>query len=244
MTTYHFADIEVRPDLAAAHDHFFERLRRPGSWWTGAERVAIAAEARQAKSCALCRQRKAALSPFSIDGAHDAAVSFAEPVVEAVHRLVTDPGRLTQRWFADVTRTAMTPEAYVELVSIVAALMSIDSFCIALGIPLRELPAPEPGSPTGYRPASARMEDAWVPMIPADANHGAEADLWISGKTGNVVRALSVVPDEVRTLLELSSAHYLPMAAVPDPRARTAHLDRQQIELVAGRISALNQCYY
>jgi hypothetical protein len=244
MTTYHFADLEVRPDLAVSHDRFFERLRRPGSWWTGTERIAIATEARQAKSCDLCRQRKAALSPFSIEGAHDAATALAGPVVEAVHRLVTDPGRLTRRWFADVTRKAMTPEAYVELVGTVAALVSIDSFCVALGFPLRELPPPEPGAPTGYRPVSARMEDAWVPMIPAEGNDGAEADLWISGRTGNVVRALSAVPDEVRTLIELSNSHYLPMAAVPDPRARTAHLDRQQIELIAGRISALNQCYY
>jgi len=244
MTTYQFAASEVRPDLPAAHDRFFERLRGPGSWWTGVEKIAIAAEARRAKSCELCRRRKAALSPFSLQGEHDAASALATPVVEAVHRLTTDSGRLTQRWFQSITSEGMTPEAYVELVGTVAALVSIDSFCIAMGFPLRDLPVPDSAAATGYRPASARMEDAWVPMIPADGNDGAEADLWARGRTGNVVRALSVVPDEVRTLSDLSSAHYLPMAMVPDPRARTAHLDRQQIELSAGRISALNQCYY
>ena len=37
-----------------------------------------------------------------------------------------------------------------------------------------------------------------------------EADLWRVGRTGNVIRAMSLVPDEVRTVVDLSDAHYLP----------------------------------
>jgi hypothetical protein len=88
------------------------------------------------------------------------------------------------------------------------------------------------------------MEDAWVPMIPEHNNGGAEADLWAQGRSGNVIRAMSLVPDEVRTLSDLSAAHYLPNHRVADPVARGEHLDRQQMELIAGRVSALNQCYY
>ncbi len=36
----------VRADLLAAQDHFLEHVRSPGTWWTGAERSAIAAESR------------------------------------------------------------------------------------------------------------------------------------------------------------------------------------------------------
>jgi hypothetical protein len=43
------ARIHVREDLAAAHDRAWARLARAGTWWTGAERVAIAAEARRAE---------------------------------------------------------------------------------------------------------------------------------------------------------------------------------------------------
>ena len=88
------------------------------------------------------------------------------------------------------------------------------------------------------------MEEAWVPMIPDDANHGAEADLWPIGRTGNVIRAMSLVPDEVRTLGDLGAAHYLPNVMVRDPSACPAHLDRPQTELIAARVSALNQCFY
>ena len=36
--------IPIRGDFAEAHTRFWARLSRPGTWWTSAERVAIAAE--------------------------------------------------------------------------------------------------------------------------------------------------------------------------------------------------------
>ncbi len=54
------------PTLAPA----WQRLGQPGSWWSGAERLALAHEARAARDCALCAQRKQALSPYSIDEHH------------------------------------------------------------------------------------------------------------------------------------------------------------------------------
>src|SRR5262245_52531665 len=49
---YSAALVPVRDDFAAAHTRFWKRLASPGAWWTGAERVAIAAEVRQARHCA------------------------------------------------------------------------------------------------------------------------------------------------------------------------------------------------
>ena len=83
-----------------------------------------------------------------------------------------------------------------------------------------------------------------MPMIPALGATGSEADLWRRGATGNVIRALSLVPDEVRTLADLSHAHYLPMELVPDPRARVGTLSRAQAEFLAARVSALRECFY
>ena len=84
-----------------------------------------------------------------------------------------------------------------------------------------------------------------MPMIPADGNTGAEADLWATGRTGNVIRAMSVAPDEVRTLNDLGGVHYLPHGSLMDPSAKLDRaLTRPQIELIAGRVSALNQCFY
>jgi len=131
------------------------------------------------------------------------------------------------------------------VVGIVAMLAGVDFFARSLGIEQFPLPAPASGEPSRRRPVSARASGAWVPMIAPEDAAGPDADVY--GGDGafvpNIVRALSLVPDEVRMLRRLSNAHYLPIASIPDPTARRA-LDRSQIELVAARVSALNQCFY
>jgi hypothetical protein len=84
-------------------------------------------------------------------------------------------------------------------------------------------------------------------MLPNGRVKGAEADLWSDmpgGQTGNVVRALSLVPDEVRGLKELSAAHYMPAEEMLNLRQTRRSLDRPQIELIAGRVSASRGCFY
>jgi hypothetical protein len=167
-----------------------------------------------------------------------------DAAVEAIHRVVTDPGRLSRKWCKDLLTAGLSAEQYVEIIGTLVAMVSIDSFCRGIGVPLHPLPKPQPGAPSYYRPPGAIQEDAWVPMIPVDRATGAEADLYGGQAVGNVVRALSLVPDEVRTLYDLSAAHYLPMGQVRDPSASAGALNRMQIELIAGRVSALRQCFY
>src|ERR1700687_3949887 len=92
------APLRVRADLAAAQARAWDRVARPGTWWSGAERVAIAAETRHAPACELCRRRKAALSPDGIAGTHDSVGVLPASIVEIVHRIRSDPARLTRRW--------------------------------------------------------------------------------------------------------------------------------------------------
>jgi hypothetical protein len=101
---------------------------------------------------------------------------------------------------------------------------------------------PEEGPPSRRRPAAA-PEGAWVPMLALSAPESREL---FGGRlqVPNVARALSLVPDAVLELKELSEAHYLVIDDVIDPRARGRHLARPQMELIAGRVSALNQCFY
>jgi len=239
------APVAVRGDIPAAHRRFWSRLSEPGTWWTGAERVALAAETRAARGCALCRRRKSALSPNSVQGEHERAAGGAllpAPAIDAVHRIITDPARLSRGWLLSAQGAGLADGAYVELLGLCVAMRSIDVVCRGLGVPLHELPEPQPGEPTRRRPAAARMEAAWVPMLPASGARGEESDLW-TGRTGNVIRAMSLVPDAVRDLSSLSAAHYLPNEKVSDPSAGRT-LSRAQIELVAGRVSALAECFY
>jgi|GEM_PF-1302685 len=66
-----------------------------------------------------------------------------------------------------------------------------------------------------------------------------------SGHRKHARGGLSLAPDEVRTLKEMSAAHYLPLPLVRQAGNNgNRSITRSQIELVAGRVSALNECYY
>ena len=241
----------VRADLAAAQGRYWRRLARPGANWSGAERVAIAREVRHAPSCAFCRRLRDALSPYAVTGEHDVDPGnrgrLPAPAVDAVHRIVNDASRLTRAWYERTLSAGLTDGQYVELVGTVVSVLSIDRFCRAVGVPLHPLPEPEPGAASGYRPATATHDgESWVPMVPFDNSGTQEADLWPPKRTGNVIRALSLAPDEVRTLHDLGGAHYIDHGLVRNPSAGRAGgaLSRAQIELVAGRVSILNDCFY
>ena len=244
LVSYAGATIPVREDLVAAHDRAWARLASPGTWWTGAERVAIAGAVRASARCRLCRDRKDALSPASATGEHDGdGGGLPASAVEAAHRIASDPARLTRRWFDGIATSGLGEGRYVELLAVVATLVCIDAFCRAIGAPLHPLPTPRPGEPSRRRPQAARREDAWVAMLPNGVPSGAEADLW-DGRTANVIRALSLVPDEVRALKDLSPAHYLTLEEMSDPSRGRGGLDRRQVELLAARVSALRECFY
>lgn len=239
--------LPVREDIQAAHRAYWAELARPGSWWSGQERVAIAAEVRRASTCALCAERKSALSPLSVGGEHDSGGDLPAAAVDAVHRVVTDASRLSRTWLEKLHADGLGEERYVELLGIVACVVNIDQFHRALGLPLEPLPAPVQGEPDAHRPEAARPGPAWVPWIPAGKGTGPEADLYpASSKTPNVYCALSLVPSAVRALGALSKVHYLGPGLVADPTATEPgrSLTRPQIELLAGRVSALNECFY
>ena len=247
---YSESGYDVRPDLGEAHRDVWRQIANAGSWWRGGDRVAIAQEVRNARNCQLCRDRKEALSPFAISGSHvssgGGATNLPDVAIDAVHRLTTDPSRLTQSWLQECVAQGLPLEKYVELLGIVVAIVSIDGFHRAMGFALEELPTPQAGEPSQYRPSGLEEGVAWVPMLPAANAKDDEADLYDGRKqTGNVVTAMSLVPDSVRILKTLSAVHYIPMAQVPDRHANGGRsLSRAQIELVAGRVSALSDCFY
>jgi len=244
MIDYSQAEIPIRGDFADSHQRFWDRLERPGTWWTSAERVAICKEARNAEHCAFCANRKAALSPYTVEGEHDRVSELPEPAIEAIHAIVCDSSRLTRGWYESVLSDGLSDGQYVEIVGTVTALISTDRFCRGLGLPLHALPEPGEGGPSRYRPASAGPDEAWVPLVPRDNAGTPEADLWPSGSLGNIIRTMSLVPDEVRTLRDLLQAHYVPFEKVREPNAGTGALSRPQMELVAAKVSIMNDCFF
>lgn len=239
----------IRADIPEAYREYWQVLAQPGNWWSGIERIAIAAEVRAAQSCEFCQQRKAALSPNALAGEHSSATHYqgvlSEAAIDAVHRIVIDQTRITQTYVDALVDAGMTKEAYVELAGIVVAVFSIDEFNRALGLPWEPLPLPEVGEVDNYRPSNAESGIGFVPMIPGDKAGEAEQDLYPGGRSANVLKALSLVPNAVRQWMSLATVQYLSIVGMAnliqqDDRA----LNRMQMELIAGRVSAINQCFY
>lgn len=243
---YGKAQYPVRTNFAEAHNRYWQRLAAAGAWFSGAERVAIAKEVRQTRSCKLCSQRKAALSPYQVDGAHDVASQLSDTIVEVIHRVTTDSARLSKTWFDGIMQQGLSAERYVEIIGTLVDVFSIDEFCRALDIPFNDLPEPQAGEPSKYRPANIREDGdgAWVPMLPNVVDSGPESDLW-EDRTGYVIRALSLVPNEVRYMLDLLGVHYIENKQIWNVKSSPrGTLSRMQIEIVAARVSALNGCFY
>jgi len=242
---YAGAPITIRDDLAAAHARALRHLARSGTWWNGAARTAMAAEARHAMSCRLCRRRKAALSPAATSGDHDSLGELPPTVVEIVHRVRTDPGRLSRSWFDGAIAGGISEEEYVEIVGVIAHIVALDTMAAGLGLTPVPLPEAEPGEPLRRRPVGAKPGPAWVSWIePGDAGH-AEADLYPTNRpAANIMKAMSLVPEEVRGFFDLVSHQYLSGSEMRDFSREFRAISHAQIELLAARVSALNQCLY
>lgn len=221
-------DSGVRRDLVDAHRNAMAAIGAVGTWWTSAQRLAIAAEVRRAGEHTHLAPWDA---PSSIDGLIAADHPLPAAAVDAVWRLSNHPGTLTQAWHAEIVAALPGPEHYVELVSIVAMLNGIDQYAKVMAIDPIPLPQPVDGTPTEERVDGAAVRAHWVPT----------AD--IGG--ANVLKALSAVPADRPAFQALSDAQYVPGGALlGDLGWGRSGLDRRQIELVAAQTSMVNECFY
>jgi hypothetical protein len=241
----------MRPALEAAQTEAWRRLGLPGTWWTGAERLAIARECRAAADCGLCAERATALSPLAVPGRHDiAAPSLPPPAIEAIHRIRTDPGRLGENWFLRLREAGLSEEAYVELVSVVAVTVAVDTFRRGSGLAPLALPPAEPGPPSRKRPSGARKGLGWVATLAPENRSGDDPDLYQDQpgprrRAGaNIHRALSLVPGSMIHWWDLLEELYQSGPQMRDYGVDYRAIGHAQIELLAARVAALNRCEY
>ena len=202
------APVEIRPEIGAAFDREWERLAAPGTWWSGAERVAIAGTARAARL-----------------GEEPPSSDLPGPAAEAAALLGARPGRARREW-VESTAAELGDPAYVELLGVTARTAAVDAFHRALGFALPAFPEPLPGEPARASLPPLRRRAAWVPMPP-----------------GSIAHALGLVPAEDAAQEDLHGPLYLTYDGMGD-MTFSRGLDRAQMELVAARTSALNECFY
>ena len=147
-----------------------------------------------------------------------------------VAQWITVSPQSVDRGWASAQIATPGAERYVETVAVTATVVAIDRFADAIGAEVAPLPEPQPGAPSGERAAEVVDIGAHVPVDAA-------------AQGANVGRAMSLVPAANRLFFALEQRMY---ASGDDFWNLTwdRPLSRPQVELIAARTSALNECFY
>lgn len=135
------------PAADAAITNALHNIATAGSFFTGAERLALAQHARFSRGL---DPQPSELSPIVADTVQRVAVEAMNSRSEHV-----------AAWEADGREVL----AFVELVAVVAQICSIDSYRVGIGAELDALPEPVPGEPVLAIDERAVTSNAWVPTV-------------------------------------------------------------------------------
>jgi hypothetical protein len=238
MSFYNDSEIPVREALAEAHAAQFERFGQAGTWGTAAQRLAVISQARQAGI-------EAGMLEMPKDGGAVSDVELPEDVRAIIHCLAVSPKDFDMDTYQQARRAGLSDPEFAEMVAIVSFIVNLDVYARGIGVPLRPFVKPQSDNPTRELPVEAVLERAFVPTIPNPPEGGAIAKELYGSFKPYIMRALSIVPDEFRAHLELEQAQYILLPRIMDfDYNHHEGLTRPQVEVVAGRVSAINDCFY
>ncbi len=223
--TYEQTPVAVADDIAESHREAWRMLARPGTWWTASQRLAIAERARLLFSM---RATPPWLRELPEPGTGPAAEHLNQATIAIVDKITLDAGSVDREW-ANEAIADIGDGQYVELIAVVATTVMIDVFAESIGVSPEPFPAPEQGQPSQVRPDGLGDIGAHVPALePFPA--------------ANVARALSLVPDANQLFRTVS----VPTYSAPGFASLQwdTPLNRPQVELVASRVAAMNECFY
>ena len=212
-------DAEIREDLAEAHRLSLVHVASPGARLTAARRVQIAEVVREAY--------------LAVEPSPPWVRPFGDPMLDVAYRLARHAGTITEQLYEQTIAEGIHPLEFVEILGVVIATIAPTAFARGAGLPLPKLPSPVAGAPTGREAVElAPATLNWVPVAaPAD-------------QVASVVQALSALPDEWDNLWRLAGAQYMSDRQMDDPLWNRGTLSRPQMELIAGRLSLIRECFF
>ena len=141
------AAISIRSEISEAFREEWSFLASPGTWWSGEERVQIAAEARRAMA------------------GEPSGDELSAAVAGVVRTVAADSPLISAEWVEGLVAKGVDMPAYAEIIGVLARLSAVDMFHRALGMPLEPLPDPQPGEPSRTPPPTNLVfGKSFVPM--------------------------------------------------------------------------------
>jgi len=229
----------IRTDLAAVHNATMESFSAPGTWFDATERREIVALSRRAR----------AERGFQIQDYTDEVLDIDLPsgALKLIEMVSCEAEKIDKDFYLELVSNGLLAEQYVEIVGLVTRAVSVDTFCRSLGLSMCLLADARDGVPSKQLPDTSVIDHAWVPIIPAGPKGGVPAQA-LYGETdfvANIFSALSLVPDEASGVMQLGQTQYVEARDFQNFKFfRDENFSRAQLELVAARISALNNCFY
>jgi hypothetical protein len=225
MSLYSDTELEIAAQTEVLHEDELLSFARIGTWGTAAQRTAIVAEARKARC----------------------AAGVQESVGDEALAVALGGINIDRDFCQQAQADGVTEGAYVEIVGLAARLAHLDVFARGIGVPVRRLGAPvEDREPSRERSSVAKKEGFFTASIPS-APAGGELAVSLFGNqpAPNILRSLSLVPDEARRLNALLNQEYFSMETIFDFTYSSHNsITRPQLELIAAKVSELNQCFY
>lgn len=238
MTLYSHSPYPVRSDLETIHARQIAALGAPGTWGDGNQRLAIVREARAARVAASVQEAEAEIQINEAD--------LPETARRIARELAVNPQIFERKVYEQALAEGLPDASYTEICGLVARVVNFDVLARGLGIDMASLPEAVPGSASGHRPVEAIQEGAWVPTIPnGEAGGITGKELYGGHMQPYIIRSLSLVPDEFRASLELEEVQYLPLWRFMEMNYEHHEgFSRSQVETVAAKVSAINECFY
>eukprot|EP00035_Acanthoeca_spectabilis_P004715 m.106370 g.106370 ORF g.106370 m.106370 type:complete len:363 (+) comp12695_c0_seq1:38-1126(+) len=247
-----------------AHDSFWDLLSKPGLTLSSVTRVAVAAQSRLARNCPLSSELgQKPFNPTVIRSGYN--VPNGSPLtpgqVDLIHRTMNSAGRFVtegfqgEQYYKNWIKTEGTPGQYVEILGVVVMTTQVDTFHIALGLPLRELPRPQDVDrrPEGQIDPRAGSYTGWTPTILTQDASGLVAETYtkytsrrrqntsnsgLATGPANIMKQLSAIPqDHAQFALQVSAMY-------SGQKGGSGVLTDTQVEFIASIVSKINDCAY
>ena len=252
---------EFRPEICMLHNKFLKSLTEPGLFLNSHTRIEVAKECRASRNCPFSFDMKDQPFDTNIVTGYPSKSILPVGYIDLIRRTMNGAGRLVleeeigKEYFTKWC-SVHSPGEYVEIVAVTVMMCQVDTFHLALGLPLVDFPMPiDPTEPMKQLASDGLGEhSSWVPTMDPLKATGKVYDTYtmkflskFTGREGpkrqpesmaNILKQLSAIPDDHQQF----AMHCMIMYA--QSRAPGRPLKADQVEFIAARTSKINDCAY